>query len=210
MKVKEGAFLVIADQVLDALEHHLVPYTDLVAIVCKGARKRQCTGCAKEIMIEEVVASTRIARRPSVSISPISTDTYTCGDLRCPSPLWLSNSRKHLCWQVATEATYEKLEDTRCDSCYLNAPLKQTHRSRCLTKNFCSQACRDADNKFHDVCCGEGKVEERKVKVGGKEKGIKGNARVDRYADECIPKSRDPELKRELKRIVDKVKKIKV
>ena len=55
MKVKEGAFLAIADQVLDALEHHLVPYTDLVAIVCKGDRKQQCTGCAKEIMIEEAV-----------------------------------------------------------------------------------------------------------------------------------------------------------
>ena len=209
LKVREGAFLAIADQVLDALEHQLVPYSDLVAIACKGNTERLCTGCAKEIRIEEIVHTTRMARRPSVSISPIDIDTYTCGEPGCPSQL--VNQRKYLHWLTATEAIYEKLVDTRCDSCYLNAPLKEVHRSKCLTKNYCSQACRNADDKFHSICCGQGEVDARKVKVGGKEKMIKANERVDRYASAHIPASSDdPELEKGFKKIIEKVKKVKI
>ena len=209
-KVREGAFLTIADQVLDALEHHLVPYSDLVAIACGGNTKRQCTGCAEEVEIEEIVHAAKIARRPSVVISPINTDTFTCGKLRCKSQL--VNLWKYHYWLTATQAIYEKLADTRCDTCYLNAPLKEVHRSKCLTKNYCSQECRNADDKFHNICCGQqGKVDKRKVKVGGKEKVIKANERVDMYVSAHIPASfDDPELEKELKKIIAKVKKVKV
>ena len=209
-KVKEGKFLTIADQVLDALEHHLVPYSDLVAIACGGNTKRQCTGCAEEVRIEAIVHTAKIARRPSVCISPIDTDTYSCGKLQCRGQL--VNLKKYFYWLTAAVAIYEKLADTRCDTCFLNAPLKEVHRSKCLTKNYCSQACRDADDKFHKVCCGQqGEVEERKVKIGGKEKVIKANARVDRYANAHVPAScEDPVFERELKKIIAKVKKVKV
>ena len=42
---------------------------------------------------------------------------------------------------------------TRCDFCFLLAPLKEVHRSLCKTKNYCSQECRGADNRVHKVCC---------------------------------------------------------
>ena len=41
----------------------------------------------------------------------------------------------------------------------------------CKTKNYCSKICRKADDNFHKVCCKQGnQVEERKVKIGGREK----------------------------------------
>ena len=78
---------------------------------------------------------------------------------------------------------------TRCDFCFLLAPLKEVHRSMCKTKNYCSQECRDADDKAHKVCCKEGgQVEERKVKVGGKEKTKVADAQVKEYASTTMSK----------------------
>ena len=78
---------------------------------------------------------------------------------------------------------------TRCDFCFLLAPLKEVHRSLCKTKNYCSQECRDADDKAHKVCCKEGsQVEERKVKVGGKEKTKVADAQVKKYASTTMSK----------------------
>ena len=80
---------------------------------------------------------------------------------------------------------------TRCDFCFLLAPLKEVHRSLCKTKNYCSQECRDADDKAHKVCCKEGsQVEERKVKVGGKEKTKVADAQVKDYASSIVSMSK--------------------
>ena len=63
------------------------------------------------------------------------------------------------------------------------------HRSLCKTKNYCSQECRDADDKAHKVCCKEGsQVEERKVKVGGKEKTKVADALVKDHASTMVSK----------------------
>ena len=42
----------------------------------------------------------------------------------------------------------------------------------CKTKNYCSKICRKADDRVHQVCCGQAdhQVEERKIKIGGQEK----------------------------------------
>ena len=71
-----------------------------------------------------------------------------------------------------------------CDFCFLFAdPLKEVHRSRCRTKNYCSQICRDADDAVHKVCCHPDKdlqkIDQRKVKIGGKDKVEAANAELD-------------------------------
>ena len=44
-------------------------------------------------------------------------------------------------------------------------------RSRCLTKNYCSEECFAADEAVHAVCCkNKQDVDKRKVKIGGKAK----------------------------------------
>ena len=62
----------------------------------------------------------------------------------------------------------------------------------CKTRNYCSKACRNADEAAHKVCCKKGhQVEERKVKVGGKEKSEVANSNmkglVKRRASESLP-----------------------
>ena len=75
-------------------------------------------------------------------------------------------------WSTVLFSTRTKLEPTRCDFCFLCAPLQEVHRSLCKTKNYCSKICRKADDRVHQVCCGQAdhQVEERKIKIGGQEK----------------------------------------
>ena len=75
----------------------------------------------------------------------------------------------------------------KCDFCFLCAPLKEVHRSVCKTKNYCSNTCRKADDKVHQVCCREGgQVAERKVKIGGKEKGPAADAGQKWFASNTL------------------------
>ena len=204
-----GAFRDLIDEVLDVLEHKLVPYRDLVAIACKGNIERECNTCGKQISVEMIVHSTDlVATQPSsVAVSAIDRETYTCGAPECMDKLVIAN--EYLLWFVTNGAICAKLENTRCDKCFIMAPLKEVHRSICLTKNYCSQACRSADEESHKICCGEGRVEERKVKVGGKEKGKIGNKRVDIFIKSQCAVSVASGYQRALKKISDKVKKEK-
>ena len=84
---------------------------------------------------------------------------------------------------MAVTTTHARLEETRCDYCFLLAPLKEVHRSKCRTKNYCTQVCRDTDDAVHNVCCNPDKtqryIDERKVKIGGKDKVVAANAVLD-------------------------------
>ena len=95
---------------------------------------------------------------------------FSCGSLECEE-----NSPEQLnigVWIEVLTSTVTKLTPTRCDFCFLSAPLQEVHQSLCKTKNYCSKICRRADDRVHQVCCGQGdhQVEERKIKIGGQEK----------------------------------------
>ena len=93
------------------------------------------------------------------------------------------------------------------------APLKDVHRSKCLTKNYCSQICWDADVAVHKVCCNPEKelrrIEERKVKIGGKEKVVASNAGMDSLAEHVSSTATNPVLGKNFKEIIKKTKKAK-
>ena len=79
-------------------------------------------------------------------------------------------------------STVTKLENTRCDICFLCAPVGEVHRSKCKTKYYCSKTCRRADEDVHKGCCKEGnQVDERKVKIGGKEKVEAAEAKMKEF-----------------------------
>ena len=65
------------------------------------------------------------------------------------------------------------------------AAFTEVHRSKCRTKNYCSQVCRGADDAAHKVCCdpdkGPRRIEVRKVKTGGKDKVEATNTNLDSF-----------------------------
>ena len=93
------------------------------------------------------------------------------------------------------------------------APLKDVHRSKCLTKNYCSQICWDADVAVHKVCCNPEKelrqIEERKVKVGGKAKVVASNAGMDFLSEHVSSSAPNPTLCKNFQKIIKKTKKTK-
>ena len=100
-----------------------------------------------------------------------------------------------------------KLGATKCDFCFLLAPLKEVHRSLCKTKNYCSSICRNADDIVHNVCCRQGIVEGRKVKKGGKEKPEVANRNLDLFVTSFENEGLGDQ---KTKKIISKMKKTKL
>ena len=144
---------------------------------------------------------------------PLENDRYVCGASECFNKEWHRIDDKSFSWFVTVSGTLQKLKETRCDHCFLMAPLKEVHRSKCLTKNYCSQVCRDADDAAHKVCCNpnkaERRIEERKFKVGGKDKVEAANAEMDAFGKQLMSKCAarfNPEEMKNLEEVVEKTK----
>ena len=83
------------------------------------------------------------------------------------------------------------------------AAFTEVHRSKCRTKNYCSPVCRGADDAAHKVCCDpdeeQRRIEERKVKIGGRDKVEAANAQADAFGKHMTPSlARYPEFAEEV------------
>ena len=106
----------------------------------------------------------RVPVTASGYLDPLNDVVFYCGSLECEK----NYPKRWSMWSEILLSTFARLRTTRCDFCFLCAPLQEVHRSLCKTKNYCSKICRKADDSVHKVCCEqEHIVEERKVKVGG-------------------------------------------
>ena len=87
------------------------------------------------------------------------------------------------------------------------------HRSKCLTKNYCNQLCRDADDAVHKICCnpdkGQRRIEERKVKIGGRDRVFAANAVADSVAEDLAKFKINPAFDKKVAEIVEETKKAK-
>ena len=103
-----------------------------------------------------------------IVFNPVENERYNCKSYECYIKEFGSPKKKFCSWMMALLATYNGLFGTRCDHCFLLAALTEVHRSKCRTKNYCSQVCRGADDAAQ-VCCdpdkGPRRIEVRKVKT---------------------------------------------
>ena len=49
-----STYLEVVDKVLDALEPQVVPYIDIVKIICGGSLEKQCSVCGRQVTVAEV------------------------------------------------------------------------------------------------------------------------------------------------------------
>ena len=179
------SFLTIVDQLLEALEEQVVAHSQLAAIACQGGNPEQkCSICQKEITVTGILypeIPLWCVGIPVVLLSPIEDVSYSCGSDECTKEAVGKKKTSFGAWSATVGATVVKLTATKCDFCFLLAPLKEVHRSLCKTKKYCSSICRNADDSVHKVCCKQGIVEERKVKSGGKEKPELANRNLDLF-----------------------------
>ena len=88
-------------------------------------------------------------------------------------------------------------------------------RSRCLTKNYCSEQCFAADEAVHAVCCkNKQDVDKRKVKIGGKAKAKIVNQNLKAYQDKTQQQMQNVNCSEETSKLVtetlSKIKGLKV
>ena len=86
-------------------------------------------------------------------------------------------------------------------------------RSRCLTKNYCSEECFAADEAVHAVCCkNKQDVDKRKVKIGGKAKAGIVNQNLEKFRNDAQQhvNKYDEEARKVVTEVLSKIKGLKV
>ena len=160
--VSQVKFLAVTDQVLDALATQVIPYQEVLKVICGGNINQTCHFCEKEIVIAHVNV---VAGGPAVIFRLFSMGLYTCGTGDCiDKGCALEKKGKQL--EYAVMSTIAERMDNRCDFCSLLPPKNDAHRCNgCLTVMYCSEACSEQDWKIHKLFCKKD-VEERKIKFG--------------------------------------------
>ena len=128
--VREGSFPRIVDKILEVLEQQLVSQEDLATIACDGNLKRLCSTCNKNITVKGIISRTMlpacdkiILGMPTVLIRPGADNLFSCGARACNCSL--DQTIEFLSWFTAVYASIDQLLYTRCDYCFLLAPVKE-------------------------------------------------------------------------------------
>ena len=186
LRVTSAQFSDMWNQLLETMTGRLVPYIDLVKITCDGQLNQVCCGCSMEIHVLEVFFN----RRKDIECKKVVPFKFQgdvtacfCADLVCfdqvvGSRFWhtTSNFIAHVYSKFSLDLSYH-----RCDNCFL--PSKDSiHRcTRCLTKLYYGELCRDEDwGQVHSQVCKSG---EKRKKKGGKQQRKED---VKRYIEEIV------------------------
>ena len=137
--VRKSSFLKKTDLILDALDHQVLPHSALAALVCNGETEKLCSSCGDDITIQTIwhPGYKLPQAEATVVLCPHKDNIFCCGADECEETL--ANREPFQVWTMAVETSIIKMTETRCDSCFLFAPLQEVHRSICRTKNYCSK-----------------------------------------------------------------------
>ena len=120
--LREGHFLKMTQQILEALEDQVVPHRRLVEIVCEGNVEQNCKVCKKTVTITKIsntpyhfdsAGEVCYASSPFAFLLPHEATGFmiSCGSVECQTAVKESNS--HVTWMAALASTYTRLKDTR-------------------------------------------------------------------------------------------------
>ena len=127
--VRAGSYLLLVDRILEAFEDRVISQKDFASIICENNLQRACSGCKKEVTIGNV--STFLGRnkgKPAVLWHLGQDNLYSCGSKECDKLMVPQPGSATDNWHIAVHMTVNKLIETRCDYCFLLAPLKEVHR----------------------------------------------------------------------------------
>jgi len=159
----QDKFLAASNQILGALDTKIIPFQEVLKIICGGSLNQNCHFCEEEIVIAHANV---VGRSPAVFVGLFTTGIYCCGTGECiVKALALEKDWKQ--FTCAVGSTFMERNEIVCDFCFQLPPKSDVHRcSGCLTVMYCSKTCYDRDWKIHKIFCKK-EVEDRKVKCGG-------------------------------------------
>ena len=158
-------FLATANEVLDALTLQVIPYRDVLSIICGGSVEKACTFCSKQITIDDVSPGGSVTG-PFALFGFVQTTMFCCLSNSCLQKANLKIREFNRTDTAMFGALAKRGEHDRCDFCFKIPPSGDVHRcGKCLSVMYCGTDCRDQDWKIHQKVCKED-VEERKKKFG--------------------------------------------
>ena len=180
-RAQNSTFLATVDRLLDALEHQLVPYAEVVKIICNGEVKRNCSVCEESVTVTEVTQMKKRRGRAACFFNTLNIGIVRCADDICDLCMDENPSRvEYLKWYPLVLMTSTKYRENLCHFCFKLSSHGAVHRcGHCLTKVYCSRTCQAKDwNLIHSKIC-KGKGVARKLKCKAKERRELGDARVE-------------------------------
>ena len=183
-KAQSSTFLATVDRLLDALDHELIPYSELVKTICNGNTLRRCSMCDEEVTVTEITQDKKRLGRVVTFFNTLNMGLVRCADEMCNLVQDQHPSRlDYMRWYPMVTVIFTKFRANLCDFCFKVSSHKVVHRcGRCLTKVYCSKECQTADwDVAHSSIC-KGRGDARKVKGKAQERKEMGKERVE----ECV------------------------
>ena len=177
-KAENSTFLATVDKVLDALEHKLIPYPEVVKIICGGEVNKSCSLCNSHVTVTEVIQFKKRLNRVGCFFNTMNMGMVRCAARRCdlnqddhPSRVDYQNWYPRVFW------AFQRFKENRCHFCFKLSPHGVVHRcGKCLTKVYCSKDCQQEDWALvHSKIC-KGKGVQRKLKGKAKERKEAGDS----------------------------------
>jgi len=180
IRVTSSQFNDLLQKILDKMSCRLVPYLTLIEVLCGGKLEQTCFECSEMASVSDVFlvggGCRRIVEDDKKSVLLLGNITLIlCGRCKydCLNCVELRDTEELFCLEYTRQA-FEFGGDC-CDYCGLHYKGSRGHRcSRCLTKLYCGEPCRNQDWGVHKLVCREGE-EGRKRKGGKKDRKQKGS-----------------------------------
>ena len=82
---KKDQFFEVADKIIEALDHQVVPFDDLAAIACGGNTEKSCSQCHTKVVVKGIVLSMFKDRTANAEIvfNPVENERYICKSSVC-------------------------------------------------------------------------------------------------------------------------------
>ena len=180
-RAQRSTFLATVDRLLDAMEHQLIPYAEVVKIICNGEVRKSCSICDKRVTVTEVTQIKKRLGRVACFFNILNMGIVRCADPICDLCMDEHPSRiEYLKWYPLVYSYGLKYRENLCHFCFKLSSHGVVHRcGHCLTKVYCSRACQAKDwDLIHSKIC-KGKGVARKLKCKAKERRELGDARVE-------------------------------
>ena len=192
-KAQNSTFLVTVDRLLDALEHQLIPYSEVVKIVCFGEVKKNCSICDRDVTVTEVTQNKKRLGRVASFFNILNMGIVRCDSAMCDLLQDQHPSRSdYLKWYPMVLMTSTKFSENLCHFCFKLSSHGVVHRcGSCLTKVYCSKACQALDwSLVHSHICKGKAAAQRKVKGKSEERKVVGETAVQ----ECLERVESNQL----------------
>ena len=123
-------YLEVFNRVLDLIRDRLVPYTELVRVVCDDLLERTCYFCSRLVTVADVTFGESIVNNTAqIAVTPSNVGQVSCNTGACMGKMARKLGVEN---NLLSSAVSGSTNLHACDNCYQMVPIQAIHRYRTL------------------------------------------------------------------------------